>query len=93
MLLEKPAPRFRVSDASRGMRRQLDGPVRCASFGALLSALRTATSSGAGALGAFGLVRAKLVVSPGVPPLIWRGRGYGVMTGSAIVMLVRRTAR
>lgn len=42
VLLEKPSSRLCVSHATRRMRCQLDGAVRCASFGALLSATRSA---------------------------------------------------
>jgi len=38
VLLEKPSPRFGVGDPARWMRRELERPVRCASFGALLTA-------------------------------------------------------
>jgi hypothetical protein len=38
MLLEEPSPGLGVGDASRGMRGELQGAVRCAAFGALLSA-------------------------------------------------------
>ena len=42
VLLEEPSPRFRISHATCWMRCQLDRAVRCASFGALLSATRSA---------------------------------------------------
>src|SRR3954467_13618414 len=50
VLLEEPSPRFGVGDASRGVRRELEGAMRCAAFGALLPASRAAPSSRAGAI-------------------------------------------
>lgn len=38
VLLEEPSPGLGVGDASRGMRGELQGAVRCAALGALLSA-------------------------------------------------------
>ena len=51
MLFEEPSPGFGVGDASRGVRGELQRAVRCAAFGALLSASRAAPSSRAGAIG------------------------------------------
>ena len=51
VLLEEPSPRFGVGDASCGVRGELDGAVRCAALGALLSASRAAPSSRARAFG------------------------------------------
>ena len=45
MLLKEPSPRFGVGDASRRVRGELEGAMRCAAFGALLSASRAAPSS------------------------------------------------
>jgi len=42
MSLEEPPPSLGVGDASGRMRRQLEGPVRCAALGALLSSSATA---------------------------------------------------
>ena len=51
MLLDEPSPRFRIGDASRGVRGELEGTVGGAALGALLSASRAAPSSRAGAIG------------------------------------------
>ena len=51
MLLEEPSSRLGVRDASCRVRGELERAVRCAAFGALLSASRAAPSSRAGAFG------------------------------------------
>jgi hypothetical protein len=65
VLLEKPSPRFRVGDAPRGMRGELRGPVRDASFGALLSSSGSAPAPGARRTGDMSvLLLEQLVVGP-----------------------------
>lgn len=92
VLLEEPSSRFRISYATRRMRCQLDRAVRCASFGALLSATRSATPTGSRALRVFRFgVR---LVMPGMPAMIRRRRMRGdLITGSVMMLLMRRTAQ
>jgi hypothetical protein len=83
MSLEEPSPRFRVGDASRGMRGELDRPVRRAALRGLLSASRAATAGGScGSSAGTMTVLYHLVVSPMI-------RSWAGATGS--VMMVRRT--
>jgi hypothetical protein len=95
VLLEEPSPCLGVRHAPGRVRCQLNGAVRGAAFRSLLSTSRSTPPAGTRALLVIGVERVAVMLVPAVPAVAGsrRVRRDLVTTDSAMLVLVRRTAR